>query len=75
MGVDERERTELVTAGPFALVRNPIYTALTTVFAGLALMVPSVASFASLAVLVASLEVQTPSSKSPTSSALMEMRI
>ena len=58
VGVDERERTELVTAGPFAFVRNPIYTALTTVFAGLALVVPSLASFASLAVLIASLEVQ-----------------
>jgi protein-S-isoprenylcysteine O-methyltransferase Ste14 len=59
VGVDESERTELVTRGPFALVRNPIYTAMTMVLAGLALMVPSVASLASLVVLVASLEAQT----------------
>ena len=26
IGVDETERTDLVTSGPFALVRNPIFT-------------------------------------------------
>jgi protein-S-isoprenylcysteine O-methyltransferase Ste14 len=59
VGVDEGERTELVTGGPFAIVRNPIYTGVTMVVAGLALIVPSAASLASVLVLVASLESQT----------------
>jgi protein-S-isoprenylcysteine O-methyltransferase Ste14 len=59
VGVDEGERTELVTGGPFAFTRNPIYAAVSMVFAGLALVVPSVASLASLGLLVASLEAQT----------------
>jgi protein-S-isoprenylcysteine O-methyltransferase Ste14 len=59
VGVDEGERTELVTGGPFRIVRNPIYTGVTMVVAGLALVVPSVASFASVVLMVASLEAQT----------------
>jgi protein-S-isoprenylcysteine O-methyltransferase Ste14 len=59
IGVDEGERTELVTRGPFAIVRNPIYTGVTLVVAGLALVVPSVLSLASVVLMVASLEAQT----------------
>jgi protein-S-isoprenylcysteine O-methyltransferase Ste14 len=59
VGVDETERTSLVTEGPFALVRNPIYTALLTLVCGLVLLVPSVVSIAALALLVLSLELQT----------------
>ena len=59
IGVDERERTRLVTGGPFTAVRNPIFTGMILTSAGLALMVPSVLSFAALALLFASLEVQT----------------
>jgi protein-S-isoprenylcysteine O-methyltransferase Ste14 len=59
IGVDERERTRLVTGGPFTAVRNPIFTGMILTSAGLALMVPSVLSFAGVAVLIASLEVQT----------------
>jgi protein-S-isoprenylcysteine O-methyltransferase Ste14 len=59
VGVDEGERTELVTGGPFAIVRNPIYTGIMAVVVGLALIVPSIASFASVLFLVASLETQT----------------
>ena len=59
IGVDERERTRLVTGGPFTLVRNPIFTGMILTSAGLALMVPSVLSFAAVALLIASLEVQT----------------
>jgi len=65
VGVDERDRTELVTRGPFAIVRNPIYTGVTVVVAGLALLVPSVWSLASVAVLVASFEAQTRSVEEP----------
>jgi protein-S-isoprenylcysteine O-methyltransferase Ste14 len=59
VGVDEGERTELVTGGPFAIVRNPIYAGIMAVVVGLALIVPSIASFASVLFLVASLEAQT----------------
>jgi protein-S-isoprenylcysteine O-methyltransferase Ste14 len=59
IGVDERERTQLVTGGPFRLVRNPIFTGMITTSVGLALIVPSVLSIASVALLIGSLEVQT----------------
>jgi protein-S-isoprenylcysteine O-methyltransferase Ste14 len=59
IGVDEAERTSLVTAGPFELVRNPIYTAMTSTVAGLALLVPSVVSLIAIVLLLASLELQT----------------
>jgi protein-S-isoprenylcysteine O-methyltransferase Ste14 len=59
IGVREGERTELVTGGPFRLVRNPIYTGVMLVLTGLALVVPSVVSFASVVLMVASLEAQT----------------
>jgi protein-S-isoprenylcysteine O-methyltransferase Ste14 len=59
IGVDETERTTLVTRGPFELVRNPIFTAMTTVWLGLALLVPSVVSLAAVALLVVALELQT----------------
>jgi protein-S-isoprenylcysteine O-methyltransferase Ste14 len=58
IGVDERERTQLVTGGPFRFVRNPIFTGMIALSAGLALLVPSVVSFVALAVLIVSLEVQ-----------------
>lgn len=58
IGVDASERTALVTNGPFAYVRNPIFTALLLASAGLALLVPNaVAMVAFLATLVA-IEIQ-----------------
>ena len=59
IGVDERERTELVTRGPFAVVRNPIYAAMIPAIGGLALLVPSVVALAGWLLLVAALEAQT----------------
>jgi protein-S-isoprenylcysteine O-methyltransferase Ste14 len=59
IGVDEHERTKLVTGGPFRLVRNPIYSGMILTSVGLALMVPSLLSLASVLLLIASLEVQT----------------
>jgi protein-S-isoprenylcysteine O-methyltransferase Ste14 len=59
IGVDPGERTGLVTGGPFALVRNPIFTGMTLTWVGLALMVPSVVALASVGVLIGSLELQT----------------
>jgi protein-S-isoprenylcysteine O-methyltransferase Ste14 len=58
IGVDPDERTELVTAGPFALVRNPIFSAMIPTALGLALIVPSVVALAGLAALIVALELQ-----------------
>ena len=58
VGVDQNERTELVTGGPFAVVRNPIFAAMIPTFLGLTLMVPNVVAFAGFAALVLALEIQ-----------------
>ncbi len=57
-GVDESERTELVTAGPFAIVRNPIFAAMVPTSLGLALLVPNVVALAAFLALVIALELQ-----------------
>jgi protein-S-isoprenylcysteine O-methyltransferase Ste14 len=59
IGVDSSERTELVTHGPFAVVRNPIFAAMMPAFAGVALLAPNALSIAGAVVLVAALELQT----------------
>jgi protein-S-isoprenylcysteine O-methyltransferase Ste14 len=48
VGIDPDERTELVTAGPFRLVRNPILTGVLLTCAGLTLMVPTVVGLVGL---------------------------
>jgi protein-S-isoprenylcysteine O-methyltransferase Ste14 len=58
MGVDRDERTDLVTTGPFAVVRNPIYAAMVVTVAGLALMVPSPVALTGAALVLATFEVQ-----------------
>ena len=58
IGVDESERTDLVTTGPFAIVRNPIFAAMIPTSLGLALLVPSVLAFTAFLVLVVALELQ-----------------
>jgi protein-S-isoprenylcysteine O-methyltransferase Ste14 len=58
VGVDEEERTPLVTSGPFAIVRNPIYAAYLPATLGLALLVPNVVALAGLAALFIALEIQ-----------------
>ena len=58
IGVDPGERTELVTTGPFRIVRNPIFSFLICFHAGLALLVPSAPALAGLALLIASFELQ-----------------
>ena len=40
-GIDPHEVTELVTSGPFALVRNPIFTAMGITLLGVTLLSPS----------------------------------
>jgi protein-S-isoprenylcysteine O-methyltransferase Ste14 len=59
IGVEESDRTELVTDGPFGLVRNPIYSAMIPAIAGITLVCPSIVAIAALALLVVSIEIQT----------------
>lgn len=65
IGVDPGERTALVTGGPFALARNPIFTAMVTTSLGLALMVPNVAAIAALVTLVVAVQVQVRAVEEP----------
>jgi len=58
IGVDAAERTELVTGGPFELVRNPIYAGMLPTALGLTLLVPSWVSLLGLAGLTLALELQ-----------------
>jgi protein-S-isoprenylcysteine O-methyltransferase Ste14 len=58
IGVDDNERTELVTTGPFGLVRNPIFTAMAVTGIGLALMVPNVVALAGAVLLLVALHLQ-----------------
>jgi protein-S-isoprenylcysteine O-methyltransferase Ste14 len=58
IGVDQSERTELVTGGVFALCRNPIYTFMVVAWLGFALLVPTWLSLASIPVGIIAFEVQ-----------------
>lgn len=58
IGVDADERTDLVTGGPFRIVRNPIFAAMIPTASGLALMVPNAVALSGLVALLAALELQ-----------------
>lgn len=58
IGVDPAERTDLVTGGVFAHVRNPIFTAMVAAQAGVVLMVPTWVSVLALVALVAAVQLQ-----------------
>ncbi|GAA4756230.1 isoprenylcysteine carboxylmethyltransferase family protein [Modestobacter marinus] len=58
IGVDETERTSLVTDGPFGIVRNPVFTFMLTAQAGLTLAVPTLVSGAALLCLLLAVELQ-----------------
>jgi protein-S-isoprenylcysteine O-methyltransferase Ste14 len=58
IGVDQTERTGLVTTGAYRLVRNPIFAAFLGAFLGLALMVPNPVAIAGLALSLAGVESQ-----------------
>jgi protein-S-isoprenylcysteine O-methyltransferase Ste14 len=58
VGIDRRVRTELVSAGPFRWVRNPIFTWMTLATIGLVLLAPNVLAVGSLAALLVALELQ-----------------
>jgi protein-S-isoprenylcysteine O-methyltransferase Ste14 len=59
IGVDESERTDLVTGGLFAIVRNPIYSAMLPTLVGLTLICPSLVAITALVLMIAALEIQT----------------
>jgi len=58
IGVDTTERTGLVTSGMFAVVRNPIFTAMLTALLGLTLLVPTGVTAAALVCLLLAVEIQ-----------------
>ncbi|XXZ54339.1 isoprenylcysteine carboxylmethyltransferase family protein [Sorangium sp. So ce341] len=58
IGVSEAERTSLVTRGPFAVVRNPIFSFMMLAALGMALILPNAAALASFVALVTAIELQ-----------------
>lgn len=58
IGVYQAERTELVTHGVFAQVRNPIFTAMIAAQAGTALMAPTWMSLLGVPLLAVGIELQ-----------------
>ena len=58
IGVNPSESTALVTHGPFAWVRNPIFSAMLPTSLGLTLMVPSWLALAGFVGLVIALQLQ-----------------
>ncbi len=65
IGVDEQDRTTLVTGGLFALVRNPIFTAMIMAAIGLALIAPNVVAVLAVVVLIGAIELQIRSAEEP----------
>ena len=58
VGVDPDEVTELVTTGPFALVRNPIFSAMGLTLVGVTLLVPSAATVLALVAFCVGVQLQ-----------------
>jgi protein-S-isoprenylcysteine O-methyltransferase Ste14 len=65
IGVDPGERTDLVTSGVFAHVRNPIFTAMALAQVGVVLMVPTWVSALALVALVAGVQMQVRAVEEP----------
>jgi len=58
IGVDQRERTALVTNGLFAFVRNPIFSGMLVASTGVVLLAPNPLSAIALGTALAGLEIQ-----------------
>jgi protein-S-isoprenylcysteine O-methyltransferase Ste14 len=65
IGVSEDQDTALVTTGWFAIVRNPIYTAMIVGWTGFALIVPTWLGIAAVFVIAAGLELQVRAVEEP----------
>jgi protein-S-isoprenylcysteine O-methyltransferase Ste14 len=59
IGVGPAEKTELVTDGPFSVVRNPIFTGMVPTSLGIALLVPNAVAIAAVGLLLVALQIQT----------------
>lgn len=64
-GIDEAERTALVTTGAFRVVRNPIFTTAILAFLGLALMVPNPVAVTGMVIQVIGIELQVRLAEEP----------
>lgn len=58
IGIDKSEPTGLVTGGVFAIVRNPIFSAMILTAVGFALMVPNIIAVVAVVLLVLAIELQ-----------------
>lgn len=65
IGVDEGERTELVTGGLFGRVRNPIFTGMVAVSVGVLLMAPTIVAALATVCLVAAVQMQVRAVEEP----------
>jgi protein-S-isoprenylcysteine O-methyltransferase Ste14 len=65
IGVDPAERTALVTAGPFAVVRNPIFSTMALTALGLTLMASTIGGLIAITTLAAALELQVRAVEEP----------
>ena len=65
IGVDPEERTDLVTTGVFAYVRNPIFTAMALAQFGMVLLIPTWISAAAMVALIAAVELQVRAVEEP----------
>ena len=65
IGVDTSERTALVTGGPFAYVRNPIFTAMLLASAGLMLLVPNIVAVLAFVAFLSAIEIQVRAVEEP----------
>lgn len=65
IGVDPSEHTALVMAGPFQWVRNPIFSAMVAGIVGLALLLPTTVSLASVVLVVVAIEIQVRAVEEP----------
>lgn len=65
IGIDDTTPTDLVTDGVFALVRNPVFSAMIVCAAGLMLLVPNVVSVIGLLVLVLAIQLQVRQAEEP----------
>ena len=58
IGVDENDRTDLVTDGPFGVMRNPVFSAMIITGASLVLLVPNVVALVGFVALIVAIEIQ-----------------
>ena len=65
IGVEEADRTSLVTSGAFGAARNPIFTAMVLAQAGMVLAVPTWLSLLTLVALIAAVEIQVRAVEEP----------